>query len=64
MIPYALISTRAGGEEPAGAVGFCNILVLPAVPSVRHGSCGPRGSTVRPGMCSLYLIDLLLWQGN
>ena len=51
MISDTLVSIRTGGEvEPAGAARLYNIMVLPTVPSIRHGSCGPRSSTVPPRM--------------
>ena len=46
-----LVSIQIGeAAERAGDAGLCNKMVLSTVPSMRHGSCGPRGSTVHPGM--------------
>ena len=51
MTSDTFVSIRTGeAAEVAGAIWLCNELVLSTAPSLRHGSCGPRGSTVRPGM--------------
>ena len=51
MTSDTFVSIRTGeAAEVAGAIWLCNVLVLSTAPSLRHGPCGPRGSTVHPGM--------------